>query len=753
MFHHSSITQRFVSSTALAIVLVLAVSFYFILGQMQGLLEQGERDSLRDLANTVLAEVESEGLRGQSMAALVASIPQVRQAFAHGDRELLSSYFADGFGLLKKTFGAEQFQFHVPPATSFLRVHKPEKFGDDLSGFRQTVVEANAQQRAIKGLEVGVAGLGVRGLVPLAHQGKHIGTVEFGMSFGQLFFERMAQKHGIQIALDLQRDGQLKPFASTAGADSLLSSEQKQQALADHPQFTHHNLGSTPVAVFAQLVADYSGKPIGVLTLAKDRTELAQAIRDIKTLILALGLIATLVLMALVYSISLGISGPLKKAARSMGEIAYGSGSLADRLDEQGPAEITALAKAYNAFVEKIEHTVNQVIGTANDLAIMVSDFSELTGRTRDGVTQQKDQTIQVATAMTEMSSTVHEVAQNTVNTAEAANDVDRQSKQGQQVVGDAMQSINQLANEVGHAVGTVHQVETDSARIGSVLEVIRGIADQTNLLALNAAIEAARAGEQGRGFAVVADEVRKLAQRTQDSTREIQEMIESLQSAVQNTVKVMQASQAQASNSVDQAASAHQALIAITRSTDTITAMSTQIATAAEEQSAVAEEINRNIVNISQIAESTAEDAQKTTDANEQLAHIVEHLVALMGKFQTSNRYGNELQRAKASHLAWKGKLRNFLDGRGSIDEKAAFSHHDCAFGKWYDSVGISELGHLPELRQIEGPHKELHDTIRQVVELKRRGDKTAAENTYKKVEPMSRRIVELIDHLKEKV
>ncbi|MBF0255338.1 MAG: CZB domain-containing protein [Gammaproteobacteria bacterium] len=753
MFQNSTISTRFVASSSAAIVLVLALSFYFILSQMNDMLSHSEEEGLQSLANTVLAEVESEGLRAQSMAALVASMPQVQEAFARGDRASLQSYFAAGFAPLKKSFGIVQFQFHSPPATSFLRVHKLDKHGDDLSSFRQTVVESNKLRQPIKGLETGVAGLGVRGIMPVEFEGKHIGTVEFGTSFGQPFFERMAQKHAIDLSLDIQQEGQLKAFASTLEGDQLISRETKMLALEGAPQFGLRKLGSTPVAVYSQEVKDYSGKPIGVLSVVKDRSQQAESVSSLQLVTLLLGGLTTLILTLLVWFISLSVANPLKKAAQSMDEIAYGSGSLSDRLAEEGPAEIVRLAKAYNAFISKIETTVNQIIGTANDLAVMVSEFSDLTGRTRDGVTQQKDQTLHVATAMTEMSATVHEVAQNTVNTADAASEVDQQSKSGQRVVNSAMDSINGLAAEVGRAVDTVRKVEADSERIGSVLEVIRGIADQTNLLALNAAIEAARAGEQGRGFAVVADEVRSLAQRTQDSTREIQEMIESLQTAVSDSVEVMKTSQKQAASSVDQAASAHQALISITRSTDTITAMSTQIATAAEEQSAVAEEINHNIVAISDIAQHTAEVASKTTDANEHLASIVEHLVELMSHFRTGNRYRNELQRARASHLAWKGKLRNFLDGQGSIDEKVAFSHHDCAFGKWYDSVGVNELGHLAELRQIENPHKEMHDTIKRVVQLKRSGDPASAENEFKKVAPLSEQIVGLINKLEQKV
>jgi methyl-accepting chemotaxis protein len=191
------------------------------------------------------------------------------------------------------------------------------------------------------------------------------------------------------------------------------------------------------------------------------------------------------------------------------------------------------------------------------------------------------------------------------------------------------------LAADVGKAVETVQHVAQDSERIGSVLDVIREIADQTNLLALNAAIEAARAGEQGRGFAVVADEVRTLAKRTQDSTEEIQEMIESLQSGVNRTVKVMETSQKQAGDSVEQASRAHHSLDEIAQVIDSISSMSGQIATAAEEQSAVAEDINRNIIEIAQIADETAQDSDKSFHASTDMSAEVDKLSLLLGQFK----------------------------------------------------------------------------------------------------------------------
>jgi methyl-accepting chemotaxis protein len=752
MFRQFKIAHRFVVAIALAVVVVSSVSFYLNQRSTGRVLDGLEQAALAEVAENIVAEIASESLRAQAMAAVVASIPQVQQAFAERDRATLEGYFAEGFGGLKKAFGVRQFQFHEPPARSFLRVHKLNKSGDDLSSFRLTVVKTNREQAPVRGLEVGVAGLGIRGIVPVSHAGRHVGSVEFGLSLGQDFVERIAARHGIDLGVFLQREQRLQAFASTS-AEQMLDDAQLRKAVDGESVFSKVQRGDVPTAVYAKPFADFSGAPIGVLVVAQDRSHYQAQVDAIGQQSLLAAIVSAVILVAIVWLIARGVTRPICRTTASMQAIAHGDGDLSTRLDDKGNDEMAALSRAYNAFAAKLEETINAIVTTTNELAAMVSRFSDLSEHTHAGTRRQQEQVSQVATAMTEMSATVSEVAQNTVDTADAARRVDQQAQSGQVVVRHAMESINTLADEVRHAVERIRSVEQDSERIGSVLEVIRGIADQTNLLALNAAIEAARAGEQGRGFAVVADEVRTLAQRTQDSTREIQEMIESLQSGVENTVAVLETSMRQAGDSVEQSSEAHAALVAITESIDTITAMSSQIATAAEEQSAVAEDINRSVVDITQVAESTACDAQSSVAETETLSGAVETLVGLMSQFKTGNRHLNELQRAKSAHLAWKGKLRGFLDGKASLDHKAAVSHHDCTFGKWYDSVGKAEFGHLPEAKAIESPHKELHDTIRQIVEMQQRGEIDGAARAYQRVGPLSEKIVALIDQLESRI
>ncbi|WP_411741534.1 methyl-accepting chemotaxis protein [Pseudomonas sp. GL-RE-26] len=236
---------------------------------------------------------------------------------------------------------------------------------------------------------------------------------------------------------------------------------------------------------------------------------------------------------------------------------------------------------------------------------------------------------------MNEMAATVQEVARNAEEASEAAVAADQQAREGDKVVGEAIAQIERLAKEVGHSTEAMGELKRESDKIGSVLDVIKSVAQQTNLLALNAAIEAARAGEAGRGFAVVADEVRSLAQRTQKSTEEIEELIVGLQNGTQQVATIMDNSRTLTDSSVELTRRAGGSLESITRTVSAIQAMNQQIAAAAEQQSAVAEEINRSVLNVRDVSDQTSAASEETAASSVELARLGTHLQMLVGKFR----------------------------------------------------------------------------------------------------------------------
>ena len=329
------------------------------------------------------------------------------------------------------------------------------------------------------------------------------------------------------------------------------------------------------------------------------------------------------------------IISPINAAVHAMEDLAQGEGDLTRRLDDKGESEIAMMAKGFNSFAGKVQAMVSQVASSVENLSNVVSDVSNIVDQTQAGSQTQRQQTEQVATAITEMTATVQEVASNANLAADSAQQADDNAKSGQQIVGQTVISINELASEIETGANVINKLSQDAESIGTVLDVIKGIAEQTNLLALNAAIEAARAGEQGRGFAVVADEVRTLASRTQQSTTEIEKMIDSLQIQARAAVQAITQGQDKAKTSVDQASKAGQSLNEITNSVATITSMNIQIATASEEQSAVAEEINQNVVNISHVADENAEASNQLATSSHDLAQLAAELQQLVTQFK----------------------------------------------------------------------------------------------------------------------
>ena len=311
------------------------------------------------------------------------------------------------------------------------------------------------------------------------------------------------------------------------------------------------------------------------------------------------------------------------------------SGDLAARVSLEVSDEMQDVATAFNSIAENTNSVITRLSESANQMAAAAEELSAISTQSSRGASEQLSKTDQVATAVNEMAATAQEVARHTSDAATAATIADEKASSGRQIVGENMNAIDALAGEVESAAATIHKLEQESIDIGSVLEVIKGIAEQTNLLALNAAIEAARAGEQGRGFAVVADEVRTLAGRTQASTEEINQMIERLQTGAKQAVAAMEKSQVSVKEGVSRAASAGDALAAITESVATINQMNIQIASAAEEQSAVVEEVNKNIVSISQLSTESADGISQVSAASEELAQLAAGLQSMITDFE----------------------------------------------------------------------------------------------------------------------
>jgi len=352
--------------------------------------------------------------------------------------------------------------------------------------------------------------------------------------------------------------------------------------------------------------------------------------------IVMLGIILTVsVLVGSLFSwfVINAISKSMAKVSNNLRTISQGD--LTEQINITGKDEVASMQTSVKEMQQKFLHMLSTINDTSEQLSASAQQTSQIASATREHIHTQQSQTEMVASAMTEMNATVQSISKSIAETASATDDANNETHVGSERVAETSNAIKELASDIVSSSEIINSVETESNTIGSVLDVIKSIAEQTNLLALNAAIEAARAGEQGRGFAVVADEVRTLASRTQDATEEINQMIERLQVGSQNAVSAMTRSSEQAEVVVEKASFAGESIQSISSAVNQINEMATQIATAAEEQGAVSEEISSNIESINEVANQTASNSEQIATSSSDLSDMADKLQALLGKFK----------------------------------------------------------------------------------------------------------------------
>ncbi|KJR29812.1 methyl-accepting chemotaxis protein [Vibrio sp. S234-5] len=438
---------------------------------------------------------------------------------------------------------------------------------------------------------------------------------------GYVFLVDSAGK--IQIHRDKQAVG--KPLSSyiDSSSASLLNKGK--------PTVLQIEIGGQEVFVSSAYVPSMDWFVVGVVPVDEVFVELNAA----ATQMMITTVVVAIVFILMGVFLANSITKPIQQIALRFTDLGKGEGDLSQRIEVKGQDEIAQLSSGFNGFIEKIHATMKEVASTSMSLSEAAESVSSKASTTHNNSQEQRDQTIQVVTAINEMGATISEIASNAATAADTANQASDNTKLGREVVSKAKNVIARLADDVEATSQVVTQLATTTRDIGSILDVIRDISDQTNLLALNAAIEAARAGEQGRGFAVVADEVRNLASRTASSTEEIQKMINQLQSDAKDAVTAMEAGKTVTFEGVEATDEAVHVLVSISERIADISDRNTQVATATEEQSTVVHTINQNIEEINAINEVTTSTAEELAEASRDLRLLSQRLDSMVGSFK----------------------------------------------------------------------------------------------------------------------
>ncbi len=633
---------------------IVAVSVLGFLGRDYSLstekMEKINKDLLRADYKHFLQLIRDTAGQSYSLASCVASIPQVQERLAAGDREGLKALTVPIYETLKKNLGVAQFQFHLPSGKSFLRLHDLDRFGDDLTSFRKTVVEVNRTKEPRIGVERGKAGLSIRGVVPVFHEGKHVGSVEFGRGLSDRLVAGLKEEFGFDVFVFVPGEGGFRLLASSDRENPPPADRAALEEVVSRgePLTRREERDGKDLVTYYGPFKDFSGKAAGVVVIPVDFTKEFSELKMGGLLSLGVGSVIFLVILGMIhFLIGRFVSKPVGLMEEAFAFA--GEGDLSQRVKVDTEDELGSLAKSFNTFMERIQESFKELVGNTKTLDSSAGGLTEIAEEMTKGVEETSERSRTVAAAAEEMSVSIHTVAgaakQAAANVAEVTVRVKELEGSFREIRSgtEKAQAITERAVEAARSASAgVTQLGDAAKKIDVVTEVITDISEQTALLALNATIEASRAGEAGKGFAVVANEVKALAKQTAEATLEIKSSVESIQGST--------AEAAERINRITSIVEEINGLVStialeVERQTETTEEIAqnisqasggiTEMSASVEEVSTVSQEIAKDIGEVNSVAEAMAGNSGDVRGNARRLRELSSTLKEMVERFQ----------------------------------------------------------------------------------------------------------------------
>ncbi len=633
-----------VSGIIVAVLVILAIAFY---NSQKNLIEKYEREKAENLAKFVWVVIDERAEQAAMGAYMISKTPQYVELFAEGKRNELYSSLKDMWNGLKEYFEVSNFHFHTPPARSFLRVHKPTKFGDDLSSFRKMVVVANEEKKMVLGLEKGKHGFGIRGVVPIFRNRQHIGSVEIGLSLDRGLLEFLKSKLGGEWFVYTLVEGiswEGRNYFGTSDEDVFKTDEKLVERVRSGEVTVYFDEDHQKVITLIPL-RDFSGKIVAYIKAVSD-TEYFGALRSIvykALIILAVFLVASLIPLYFYFKHTFR---PMEKMVAVTERIA--SGDLTEGIAINVKNELGTIASAISRVIESLKESLGtmkeiseEMRSFTEDLGSFSKEQAERTDEMRRAVEEINSMASNTSAAIEEVTSGIEEVASGAQTLsnmaqqlADLAGEMASSAEEGRCSLDGVVDVINEVADKTSRTADVVAEVAKKAENIGQIVETISSIAEQTNLLALNAAIEAARAGEAGKGFAVVADEIRKLAEESRKATEdisrilsEIRESAESAKGSTEEAVQSVEETQSKAREVREKFESIMEKIEEVRTMVDNLAATSEEQGAASEEMASAMDNASRSVAEISERIGTITEGMSELADMAQQLSSKGENL------------------------------------------------------------------------------------------------------------------------------